>query len=181
MLPDNCKLVFNNTEINHALDKLADKLNQQLENEIPVVLCVMQGGLVFSGQLIPKLRCMLEVDYIHATRYNNQTSGSELLWKAYPATALKDRTVLIMDDILDEGMTLQAIIQYCEAQGATKVVSAVLLRKNHDRCVDHNCETTLTDNIALTIEDEYVFGFGMDYKGRYRQLDAIYSLKEKDK
>ena len=181
MLPDNCKLVFNNTEINRALDKLADKLNQQLKNEIPVVLCVMQGGLVFSGQLIPKLRCMLEVDYIHATRYNNQTSGSELLWKAYPDTALKDRTVLIMDDILDEGMTLQAIIQYCKAQGATKVVSAVLLRKNHDRCVDHNCETTLTDNIALTIEDEYVFGFGMDYKGRYRQLDAIYSLKEKDK
>ncbi len=176
-LPDNCKLVFNNREIISALDKLADKLNQQLKNEKPVVLCVMQGGLVFSGQLIPRLHCMLEIDYIHATRYNNQTSGSELLWKAHPATPLKNRTVLIMDDILDEGVTLQSIIQYCESQGATKVVSAVLLRKKHNRCVDHECDTALTENIALTVEDEYVFGFGMDYNGLYRQLHSIYALE----
>jgi hypoxanthine phosphoribosyltransferase len=178
MLPENCKLVFNNTEITGALEKLADKLNQQLKNETPVVLCVMQGGLVFSGQLIPMLHCMLEIDYIHATRYNNQTSGSELLWKAYPDTSLKNRTVLILDDILDEGMTLQSIIQYCESQGATKVVSAVLLRKKHSRCVDHNCDMALTDNIALTVEDKYVFGFGMDYNGRYRQLNSIYAVEE---
>ena len=179
MLPDNCKLVFNNTEITSALDKLADKLNQQLKNETPVVLCVMQGGLVFSGQLIPRLHCMLEIDYIHATRYNNQTSGSELIWKARPLTSLKDRTVLIMDDILDEGITLKSIIQYCESQGATKVISAVLLRKNHDRCVGHDCiDAALTDNIALTVEDKYVFGFGMDYNGLYRQLDAIYAVQE---
>jgi hypoxanthine phosphoribosyltransferase len=181
-LPDNCKLVFNNTEISNALDKLADKLNQQLLNETPLVLCVMQGGLVFSGQLIPKLHCMLEVDYIHATRYNNQTSGSELLWKAYPATSLKNRTVLIMDDILDEGMTLQSIIQYCELQGASKVISAVLLKKNHNRCVaHHSLKTALTDNIALTVEDEYVFGFGMDYNGQYRQLHSIYAIEENNR
>lgn len=181
-LPDNCKLVFDNTEITNALDKLADKLNQQLLNETPLVLCVMQGGLVFSGQLIPKLHCMLEVDYIHATRYNNQTSGSELLWKAYPATSLKNRTVLIMDDILDEGMTLQSIIQYCELQGATKVISAVLLKKNHNRCVEHDSlKTALTDNIALTVEDEYVFGFGMDYNGQYRQLHSIYAIEENNR
>ncbi|VAW52166.1 Hypoxanthine-guanine phosphoribosyltransferase [hydrothermal vent metagenome] len=174
MLPDNCKLLFSNTEITGALDKLADKLNQQLENETPVVLCVMQGGLIFSGQLIPKLKCMLEIDYIHATRYNNKTSGGELLWKAYPVTALKNRTVLILDDILDEGHTLKKIIQYCELQGASKIFSAVMLRKNHNRCVAEN----LTDNIALNVDDRYVFGFGMDYNGNYRQLDAIYALEQ---
>lgn len=176
-LPTNCKLVFNNAEITSALDKLADKLNLQLKNETPVALCVMQGGLVFSGQLIPKLHCMLEVDYIHATRYNNQTTGCELLWKSYPATSLKDRTVLIMDDILDEGITLQSIVQYCQAQGATKVVTAVLLKKIHDRCVDQNCiNDVISDNIALTVDDKYVFGFGMDYNGQYRQLHSIYAL-----
>ena len=176
-IPAGCELVFSNKEITSALDSLADKLNHQLQNETPVILCVMQGGLVFSGHMIPKLQCMLEIDYIHATRYNNKTSGAELVWKAYPVTSLKERTVLILDDILDEGQTLKSIIQYCELQGATKIVSAVLLKKNHDRCI----ASELTENIALTIEDKYVFGFGMDYDGKYRQLDSIYALKEQGK
>jgi hypoxanthine phosphoribosyltransferase len=181
-IPDSCKLVFSNTEITAALDKLAAKLNQQLKNENPVVLCVMQGGLIFSGQLIPRLHCMLEIDYIHATRYDNKTSGGELTWKAYPVTELKDRTVLILDDIFDEGRTLKSIIQYCESQGATNVISAVLLRKKHDRCISHDCiDESLTDNVALTVEDKYVFGFGMDYNGQYRQLDSIYALEEEEK
>lgn len=174
ILPKDAQLVFSNSEIVSALNTLADKLNQKLENETPVVLCVMQGGLVFSGQLIPKLTCMLEIDYIHATRYNNGTGGGQLQWRAYPVVDLSNRTILILDDILDEGITLQSIIQYCETQGATKIISAVLLRKKHDRCVAEN----ITQNYALTVEDDYVFGFGMDYNGQYRQLDAIYKLKQ---
>ena len=173
-LPENCELIFDNTHISNAIDNLATALNQQLLDEEPVILCVMQGGLIFSGHIIPRLDCMLEIDYIHATRYNNETTGGELVWKAYPVTPLKKRTVLILDDILDEGQTLQSIIKYCESQGATKILSAVLLQKNHNRCVSPD----LTDNIALTVEDKYVFGFGMDYDGKYRQLDSIYALKD---
>ena len=177
-LPSGSTQVYSKLEINSALDVLASKLNQKLKNENPVVLCVMQGGLLFSGHLIPKLTCMLEIDYIHVSRYHNKISGGELCWKAYPVTPLRDRTVLILDDILDEGMTLQAIIQYCEQQGARKVESAVLLRKNHNRCVDYDsAKGALTQNIALTVEDKYVFGFGMDYNGLYRQLDSIYALE----
>jgi len=171
-LPPGCNLIYDNQEINCALDKLASKLNQQLTNDNPVVLCVMQGGLLFTGQLVPKLNFMLEIDYIHVTRYGNNTTGGELTWKAYPVTSLKNRAVLILDDILDEGNTLQSIIQYCKEQGATKITSAVLLQKKHDRCIEEN----LTENIALTVLDQYVFGFGMDYNGMYRQLDAIYAL-----
>ena len=181
-IPADCRLVFSNSQITSALDKLADKLNQQLKDETPVVLCVMQGGLVFSGHMIPRLHCMLEIDYIHATRYDNKTSGGELSWKAYPVTPLAGRTVLILDDIFDEGRTLKSIIQHCESQGATNIVSAVLLKKNHNRCITHDCiDTALTDNIALTVEDNYVFGFGMDYNGQYRQLDSIYALEEDDR
>lgn len=181
LIPAGCRLVFDNGEITDALDRLAEKLNRQLKGETPVVLCVMQGGLVFSGHLIPRLHCMLEIDYIHATRYDNQTSGGQLSWKAYPVTPLQDRTVLILDDIFDEGRTLKSIIQYCESQGAANVVSAVLLKKEHDRCVTHECiDTALTDNIALTVEDKYVFGFGMDYNGQYRQLDSIYALEDEE-
>ena len=173
-LPDNCKLVFDNAEISQAIDHLADRLNKQLVGETPVALCVMQGGLIFSGHLIPRLQCMLDIDYIHATRYGNTTSGGQLTWKSYPDTALNGRTVLILDDILDEGHTLQSIQNYCQQQGANKVISAVLVRKNHQRCV----ASGLTDNVALDVEDKYVFGFGMDYDGKYRQLDSIYALNE---
>ena len=176
-LPGNCELVFDNSAISNALDRLADKLNKQLVNDTPVVLCVMQGGLVFSGHIIPRLKCMLEIDYIHATRYNNLTSGGEINWISYPVTSLQNRTVLILDDILDEGITLRAIVDYCESQGAEKVVSAVLLKKDHDRCVQHDSlEASLSVNIALTVGDDYVFGFGMDYEGKYRQLDSIFAL-----
>ena len=176
-LPENCELVFDNSAINNALNRLADKLNKQLVNDNPVVLCVMQGGLVFAGQIIPKLKCMLEVDYIHATRYSNLTTGGQINWISYPVTSLKNRTVLILDDILDEGITLQAIVDYCVSQGAEKVVSAVLLKKDHDRCPQlDSLKANLSGNIALTVADDYVFGFGMDYEGKYRQLDSIYAL-----
>ena len=173
-LPANCRQVYSFEQISAALDRLAEKLNVQLQGESPVTLTVMQGGLIFAGQLIPRLNCMLEIDYIHATRYNNGTRGSAIEWKAEPASSLQGRTVLILDDILDEGETLKAIIDYCQKQGASRILSAVLLKKLHGRCVDHS----LTDNIALTVEDAYVFGFGMDYKGQYRQLDGIYALEE---
>ena len=179
-LPENCELVFDNTAINNALDLLAGRLNKQLVNDNPVVLCVMQGGLIFAGHLIPKLKCMLEIDYIHATRYNNLTTGGEINWISYPVTSLKNRTVLILDDILDEGVTLQAIVDYCVSQGAEKVLSAVLLKKDHDRCAHHDSlKENLSENIALTVGDDYVFGFGMDYEGKYRQLDSIFALNSK--
>lgn len=178
-LPAGSKQVFSNSDIMSAIDKLAVKLNKQLKDDTPVVLCVMQGGLIFTGQLLPKLNCMLEIDYIHATRYDNNTVGGKLKWLAYPATSLKDRSVLILDDILDEGNTLKAIIGYCQGQGAVKITSAVLLKKNHSRCLGDDCiQAVLTDNIALTIEDNYVFGYGMDYDGKYRQLDSIYALTD---
>jgi hypoxanthine phosphoribosyltransferase len=176
-LPADCQLLYDNATILAAIDALAAKLTKKLAGKNPLVLTVMQGGLIFSGHLIPRLNCMLEIDYVHATRYNNETTGGELIWKAYPVSSLKNRTVLILDDILDEGHTLKHIIQYCESQGATEVLSAVLVKKIHARCIDQeSLQQTLTDNIALTVEDEYVFGFGMDYNGQYRQLDAIYKL-----
>lgn len=176
-LPPNCYQVFSPAQIQAALDRLAERLNEQLHDDCPIVLCVLQGGLIFTGQLLPRLKCMLEIDYVHATRYNNSTSGSALKWIAHPASSLKDRTVLILDDILDEGHTLKAIIDYCYEKGARKVIAAVLLKKLHERGVEHN----LTDNIALEVEDKYVFGFGMDYEGHYRHLDAIYALQEDGK
>jgi hypoxanthine phosphoribosyltransferase len=168
------ELIYDAEKISRALDDIASNLNKRLENKNPLVLCVMQGGVVFTGQLITRLTGNIEMDYIHATRYRNQTLGDKLDWLVYPRTSLKGRTVLILDDILDEGITLDAIVEYCGNQGAREVITAVLLRKKHDRCKAGVC----SDYVALEVEDRYVFGFGIDYKGQLRHMNAIYAIGE---
>lgn len=168
------ELIYDAEQISKSLDDMASHLNQRLENKNPLVLCVMQGGIVFTGHLVTRLTGMLELDYIHATRYRNQTLGDQLDWLVYPRISLKDRTVLILDDILDEGITLHAIVEYCYQQGAEEVITAVLLQKTHDRCKTD----VSSDYVALEVEDRYVFGFGMDYKGQLRHLNSVYALRE---
>jgi hypoxanthine phosphoribosyltransferase len=167
-------LIYTSEQIAEVLDSLAISLNTRLANTNPLVLCVMKGGVVFTGQLLTRLTCMPDLDYIHVTRYQNQTSGNELEWLVYPETAINNRTVLIVDDILDQGITLSAIVEHCKKEGAKEVVSTVLVQKKHDRYTsDIEC-----DYVGLVVEDRYVFGFGMDYKGKLRHLNAIYALAD---
>ncbi len=166
------ELVFSTDEIHTAIDDLAQRLLKRLDGISPLALCVMQGGLMFAGRIMPQLPLDTDFDYIHATRYENDTTGKEIKWLAYPHKELKNRTVLILDDILDEGYTLAAIEDYCKEQGARDVISAVLLQKKHERSKPGmSCEF-----VALEVEDRYVFGYGMDYKGKLRHLDEIYAV-----
>jgi hypoxanthine phosphoribosyltransferase len=167
------ELVFDTASIDTAIDRLAQRLTERLEDAAPLVLCVMQGGLMFTGKIMPLLPLDAEFDYIHATRYGNTTTGDDALeWQAYPKKKLENRTVLILDDILDEGYTLAAIEEYCRQQGAKDVISAVLLQKMHDRLKPAmRCEY-----VALEVDDRYVFGYGMDYKGKLRHLNSIYAI-----
>ncbi|MCK5002719.1 MAG: hypoxanthine-guanine phosphoribosyltransferase [Gammaproteobacteria bacterium] len=167
-------LIYSAEQVAQAIDSIAAQLNDRLKGAQPLLLCVMNGGLVFTGHLLTRLNCFPQVDYIHATRYRNEISGSTLDWRAYPQKDLKDRTVLILDDILDEGITLKEIIDYCCEQGAKEVITAVLIKKKHDRCQDG----VESDYVGLEVEDKYVFGFGMDYKSQLRHLNGVYSLSE---
>ncbi|MDA3870043.1 MAG: hypoxanthine-guanine phosphoribosyltransferase [Gammaproteobacteria bacterium] len=167
-------LIYSSSQVSAAIDAIAAQLNERLKATQPLLLCVMNGGLVFTGHLLTRLTCFPQVDYIHATRYRNQTTGSTLDWRVYPSVDLKNRTVVILDDILDEGVTLKAIVDYCYEQGAKEVVSAVLVRKKHSRCI----EGLESDYVGLEVEDRYVFGFGMDYQSQLRHLNGIYALSE---
>ena len=173
---DNADLIYNADQIQHTIDQLAQKINNELINtpQPVIVLPVMNGGLVLSGQLITRLNFPVEIDYLHATRYRDKTSGSELQWKAKPQQSLKNRTLLVVDDIFDEGHTLQAVLDFCESENAEKVYSAVLVEKVHPRPKAN----IKSDFIGMKVEDRYVFGFGMDYKGYHRNLNAIYAVNE---
>lgn len=166
--------LFSESDLHQAIERMAQAMTERLENKTPVFLSVMNGGLIFAGQLFPKLRFLLEADYIHATRYQGKTSGGELHWKAEPVTSLAGRTVVILDDILDQGSTLVALRDYCLAKGASEVQIAVLVEKLHDRKFDPNLRA---DYVGVQAQDRYLFGYGMDYKGYWRNAPGIFAVK----
>jgi hypoxanthine phosphoribosyltransferase len=153
---------------------MAAAITEALSESNPVLFCVMNGGLVPMGHLLPQLCFPLQAEYLHATRYRQETTGGILEWKLRPDANLQDRTVLIVDDILDEGATLNAIADYCRAQGAKTVQTAVLVDKQHDRKARPGLKADYT---GFEVEDRFLFGFGMDYKGYWRNAPGIYAVK----
>ncbi len=171
----NAEVVHDRLKIERVIAAMALRICNDYAGDVPVYLTVMQGGLPFSGQLALELGTQgldLEFDYLHATRYRSGTSGGELSWKHHPATALRGRRVLLVDDILDEGHTLAAVRAWCVGEGARDVRIATLAVKQHDRCVPG----MRADYAGLEVPDRYVFGYGMDYHEHGRNLPAIYAI-----
>lgn len=170
---NNAECIINSEQIEQILRRLAQSITKDLAACNPVLLCVMNGGLMFTAGLGAKLDFPLQMGYLHATRYRGQIEGQEALtWPVpVPEALIKDRHVLILDDIYDEGATLIAIKQAC--MGLAKTVKiAVLLDKQHNRKADVNFQL---DYIGSQCPDRYVFGYGMDYKEYGRNLPAIYA------
>jgi len=164
---------YTQEQIQQAIDKMAREISDQLSGLNPLLLCVMTGGLIITGDLLLRLDFPLQYDYIHASRYAGATRGAELNWITRPHLPLRDRHVLIIDDILDEGVTLRELLAYCQQQGVQSARTAVLVNKLHDRK-----QLSSADFIGLTVEDRYVFGYGMDYKGFLRNVPGIYAVKD---
>ena len=162
-------------QVNAALDRMAIAITSELAGQNPLLYCVMNGGLVVAGRLLPRLNFPLELAYLHVTRYGHELQGGELLdWHARPSRDPRDRTVLVIDDILDEGYTLQAICRHLAEQGAARVLSAVLVHKDHQRKARPGMRADFT---GLDIADRFLFGCGMDYKGYWRNAPGIHALK----
>ncbi len=183
MLPSDIEAVhsraqclFTESEVEAALDRLAREISSVFSDANPVLLCVMNGGLVMAGKLATRMAFPLQLDYLHATRYRDRTSGTDLEWKKYPELDLTGRSVLIVDDILDEGATLAEILNYVKQQNPEKVSVAVLVDKKHSRKVPG----ITADFIGLEVEDYYVYGYGMDYKGYLRNIAGIYAADPAD-
>jgi hypoxanthine phosphoribosyltransferase len=166
-------LLHSEQEVEAAIDKMAQEINLALADRNPLLLCAMNGGVVTFGKLLTRLTIPLTIDAINASRYQNRTSGGSIGWLVKPETPIKGRTVLIVDDILDEGITLQALCEYCREQGATDVYTAVLV----DKILDHE-KPLAADFVGLKVENRYLFGYGMDYKGYLRNAPGIYACKE---
>lgn len=157
-----------------AIARIGADITAVLAGERAVFLTVMNGGMFFAAPLALAIGCDLEFDYVHATRYGNSTVGREIEWRCRPQASLARRTVILADDILDEGYTLAAVRDYCVAEGARRVLIAVLCEKRHDRRVPG----LTSDFVGVEVPDRYVFGYGLDYFGQGRNLPDIYALPE---
>ena len=165
--------LYTNEQVQSAIERVASEITQKLEKRNPLVLCVMTGGLIPAGHILTGLNFPLQLDYIHATRYQGDIRGGVLSWLVKPTFSLYGRDILIIDDIFDEGITLSEIVEFCSAEGANDIFTAVLVNKIHDR------KTSLqVDFVGLETEDKYLFGYGMDYHDYLRNAPGIYAVKD---
>ena len=165
------EIIHSEQAVTQAISDMAIKLNQDYAVKQPIVLSVMSGAMCFTGQLMPKLSFPLELNYVHATRYHGELKGNKIKWIVRPTIAVTNRNVLILDDILDEGITLKSIVDECKLLGAKDVKVAVLAEKTLDKS-----KPISADYVGLILPNRYVFGCGMDVHNWWRNLPAIYAL-----
>ena len=167
------ELLYPELQVQAALQRLAQQLNAVFADKHPLVLSVMGGAVVFTGQLLPLLNFPLDFDYVHVSRYGDATQGGAMHWMVEPRENVRGRAVLVLDDILDEGHTLAALKQRVLALGAAQFYSAVFADKQHGRI-----KPIQADFVGIDLPDRFVFGYGMDIQGAWRNLPAIYAIKE---
>ena len=170
---NNSEIIFSEQEVQAAVARMAQEINAAMAELHPLVLSVMGGAVVFTGQLLPLLNFPLDFDYVHVSRYGNSQQGGEMKWKVAPQENVRGRVVLVVDDILDEGETLHAVRQRVMALGATKFYSAIFADK-----LNGKIKPIHADFVGLEVPDRFVFGYGMDIHGAWRNLPAIYATKE---
>ena len=166
--------VVDEAQVNATVHRLAAALNRDYADKSPLLIVVMSGAMMFAAQLMKELRFSLQLDYCHVTRYRGALTGSDIEWRVSHRLPVQDQDVIVLDDILDEGHTLKHIIETLEAAGAASVKSVVFCEKSHDRKAYAGQKA---DYIGLSLDDLYLFGYGLDYKEYGRQLPAIYALK----
>lgn len=174
-LPERAELLVAPAAVDAAVRRVASAITAALGDrpERPLALVVMRGGLVFAGQLLPQLNFPLDLDYVDATRYGPATHGGALTWRSGIPASVEGRTVLLIDDILDAGLTLAAIRERLLAAGASEVLIAVFADKQLA-----GSKPVAADFAGVTVPDRYVFGFGMDVRGLWRNLPAVYALPQ---
>jgi len=176
----NAEEIVSADKVQAAVRNVAEVLNQRFDNdatgEFPLVLGVMGGAVVFTGNLLPQLTFPLEFDYIHVTRYGDLDRGGEVVWKVIPRQDVTGRTIIIVDDILDEGETLAHVKQRLLDMGAAEVILAVFADKELSKV-----KPVYADIVGLTVPNQFVVGFGMDAHGYWRNLPGLWVIRDADK
>lgn len=161
------------SDVDTALDKMANEITEKLHDKNPIFICVLNGAIIPMGHLMTRLDFPLQMDYIHATRYRGKIRGSDLKILAHPTSSLKGRTVVLVEDIIDTGVTLKKVVDYCYSKGAERVYTATLVDKYQARSAEGLGKA---DFVGLEIPTKFVVGFGLDYEEYFRNMDGIHEM-----
>ncbi|UTY57114.1 hypoxanthine-guanine phosphoribosyltransferase [Massilia sp. erpn] len=175
----NAEEIFDKQAVLDSVARIADQLNTRFDHEenqeFPLVLGVMGGAVVFTGHLLPQLTFPLEFDYIHVSRYGDDDQGGKVVWKVIPRPTVAGRTIIVVDDILDEGETLAHVKERLLEMGAKEVILAVFA----DKAIGKP-KPVKADLVGLTIPNRFVVGFGMDAYGYWRNLPGLWAIRNED-
>lgn len=167
------ELFLSQEVIEKAIDEVAAKLNNDLAGREPLFVCVLNGSFMFAAELMKRVTIPCEVSFVKVSSYRGITSTGQLKEIYGLEEDIKDRTVVIVEDIVDTGHTMSLILEQLECDEPKEVRVATLLLKPDALKVK-----VRTDYVALEIPNDFIVGYGLDYDGYGRNLSDIYKIKK---
>ena len=173
MLNEIQETLISEEQIQEKCRELGKRLSDEYEDRFPLVIGVLKGAMPFMGDLTKRMTCHLEMDFMDVSSYGNSTvsSGEVKIIKDLD-TSVEGRDVLILEDIIDSGLTLSYLIDLLKYRKAKTIKIVTLLDKPTGRKVDLK-----PDVAGFIVPDEFVVGYGLDFAERYRNLPFIGILK----
>lgn len=170
-MSESLKLLIPPEEIRAMVRRLAREVRKDFAGKNPVFICVLKGAFMFFSDLMRVLRTDFEVDFLQAASYHGKTVQSpEVVIKKDIAADIKGRDVVIVDGIIDSGLTVERIIDHLNAKGPSSIRLCTLLLR------EGGAKGIAADYVGRRIEKGFVVGYGMDYMERYRGLAGIYVI-----
>lgn len=173
MFNDIQEVLYSEEQISQKVKELGERLTKDFEGRNPLVICVLKGAFIFMSDLVKEIKVPLEIDFMAVSSYGQSTvsSGVVRILKDLD-TSVEGRDVLIVEDIIDSGLTLSYLIDVLHHRNAKSVTVCTLFDKPARRKVD-----LAPDYKGYTLPDEFVVGYGLDYAEKYRNLPYIGILK----
>lgn len=172
-LPGIKSILISEDQLARQIDALAQRILQDYQNEEPVIVGVLNGSILFIADLIRLLPIPLCVDFIGVSSYRGKTRPGPLKTTKKLSLEVQGRRVLVVDEILDSGRTLQSVAQTLESFSPQDLRTCVLLEKTARRAIQIQA-----DYVGFQIPDCFVVGYGLDCDGRYRNLPFLGVLEE---
>jgi hypoxanthine phosphoribosyltransferase len=167
------RILFDEKTISRRLDELAAQISTDYHDRELTVIAILNGSLIFMADLLRRIPLPLKLDCLSVASYHGLQSSGELIFRQVAPPDVAGRHILLLDDILDSGTTLDAIRERLETASPRTIRVCVLLRKTKLRMLAIDA-----DYVGFDIADEFVVGYGLDYMERYRNLPYIAVLRK---
>lgn len=169
------EILLNHEEIVNICEDLGKKLSKDYEDKNPLLIGLLKGSVPFLAELIKHVKCPMEMDFMQVSSYRGVKSTGTVVMLKDILTSVKGRHVLLVEDIVDTGLTLKEVMHVLDDRGAESIEIVTLLDKPTNRVVEMNPKY-----IGHTIPNKFVIGFGLDFNEKYRNLDYVGVLKESE-